>query len=97
MVSPEVTGEIYLARREIFAYEVARQADGSFLGHVDDESEQLVVGASDDVFLTETNWEQHPDRTKSPLILAPVDADWDCERLRTERDELFPPTPEVDW
>ncbi len=31
------------------------------------------------------------------MILIRVDDSWDCERLRAERDELFPPTPEVDW
>jgi hypothetical protein len=26
-----------------------------------------------------------------------VDESWDCERLAAERDNLFPPTPDVDW
>lgn len=39
-----------------------------------------------------------PDLSKSPIILEPVDDDWDCERLRAKGpDTLFPPTPEVDW
>jgi len=96
-LSDEVSGEIYLARREIFAYDVAEQPDGSLTGVVHDRSEQLVVGASDDIFLTDAEWVQHPDRDKSPIILEPVDASWDCERLRAERPALFPPTPEVDW
>lgn len=97
VVTPEITGEIYLARREIFAYEVERQDDGSFTGHVIDESEQLVVGASDPMFITDAQWVQHPDPALSPIILIPVDDSWDCERLKTERPTLFPPTPEVDW
>lgn len=96
-VTPELTGEIYLARREIFAYEVDLQPDGSLTGTVDDHSEQLVIGASDEAFETNAQWEQYPDPAKSPIILLPVDRDWDCERLAAERDAIFPPTPEVDW
>jgi hypothetical protein len=96
-VSPELSGEIYLARREIFAYEVALQPDESLTGHVIDESEQLIIGASNPVFMTDAQWVQHPDPELSPIILIPVDGDWDCERLRAERDDLFPPTPEVTW
>lgn len=96
-VSPELAGEIYLARREIFAYDVDERSDGSLTGVVHDRSEQLVVGASNPAFLTRAAWTQHPDLTKSPIVLRPVGRDWDCERLRAERAALFPPTPEVDW
>lgn len=90
-------GEIYIARREIFAYVVDEQADGSLTGTVSDHSEQLVIGASNDAFLTQAQWTQYPDVTKSPIILIPVDSDWDCSRLMAERAQLFPPTPVVDW
>jgi hypothetical protein len=60
-------------------------------GTVTDDSEQLIIGASDPVFLAESNWRQ------SPIILIRVDDTWDCERLAAERDALFPPTPDVDW
>ena len=73
------------------------QADGSLTGSVTDRSEQLVVGASDDAFITQSEWVQYEDLTKSPILLVPVDAGWDCDRLMAERDRLFPPTPEVDW
>lgn len=96
-VSDTLSGEIYLARREIFAYEVEEQDDGSLRGYVIDRSEQLVVGASDPIFMTDAQWTQHPDPAKSPIILLPVEASWDCERLRAERPRVFPPTPEVDW
>lgn len=92
-----VTGELYLARREIFAYTADQQDDGSLVGTVDDDSEQLVIGASNPVFMTQAQWVQHPDPAKSPILLIPVERSWDCERLRAERDALFPPTPEVDW
>ena len=66
-------------------------------GTVTDFSEQLVIGASDPIFATDANWAQHPDLTKSPIVLRRVEPDWDCERLAAERDRLFPPTPDVDW
>jgi len=90
-------GELYIARREIFAYEVAEQPDGTFTGAVEDDSEQLVIGASDPIFMNEGQWVQVPDPTLSPILLVPVDSDWDCEMLMSNRDDLFPATPEVDW
>lgn len=97
VVSPELRGEIYIARREIFAYEVDEQPDGSLTGVVKDRSEQLVIGASDPLFQSSGQWTQHADLSKSPIILKPVERSWDCERLRAERDALFPPTPAVDY
>lgn len=96
-LNEDVQGDLYLARRERFAYDLEAQDDGSLTGTVDDHSEQLLIGASSDLFLTQAPWVQVADRSKSPIILEPVDRDWDCERLMAERDQLFPPTPEVDW
>lgn len=68
------------------------------VGVVTDNSEQLVLGASDPIFATSGDgWEQYPDLEKSPIILQRVADDWDCARLAAERDALFPPTPDVDW
>ena len=97
-VTDDLTGELYIARREIFAYEAFLTEPDVMMGTVTDDSEQLVIGASDPIFATsDANWLQHPDLAKSPIILKRVDADWDCERLAAERDALFPPTPDVDW
>jgi hypothetical protein len=97
-VTPELVGELYIARREIFSYEAFLTEPDLLSGVVTDESEQLVIGASDPIFASSpANWAQHPDPAKSPIILRRVDADWDCARLAAERDALFPPTPEVDW
>ncbi len=90
-------GEIYLARREIFAYELDEQADGSLTGAVKDRSEQLIVGASDDIYKITDPWTQHADLAKSPIILRRVERSWDCARLRAERDSLFPPNPTMDY
>ncbi|MAT03624.1 MAG: hypothetical protein CL424_01060 [Acidimicrobiaceae bacterium] len=96
-VSDELTGELYIARREIFAYEAYLVDQDTLQGTVTDDSEQLVIGASDPVFDMATEWVQYPDPARNPIILKRVDADWDCDRLAAERDQLFPPTPEVDW
>ncbi len=97
LISGEVRGEIYIARREIFAYDVVEEADGSLVGTVRDRSEQLVIDATDEVFKTPDTWVQHADLTKSPIVLRPVGRDWDCDQLRADRNDLFPPTPEVDY
>jgi hypothetical protein len=97
-VTPDFVGELYIARREIFSFETLLTEPDLLTGQVTDESEQLVIGASDPVFASSpANWEQYPDLSKSPIILRRVTADWDCDRLAAERDDLFPPTPEVDW
>jgi hypothetical protein len=97
-VTDDLVGELYIARREIFAYDAVLVEPDLLTGTVTDDSEQLVIGASDPVFeMSPANWGQHPDPAKSPIILRRVDADWDCERLAAERDALFPPTPDVDW
>jgi hypothetical protein len=97
-VSDDLAGELYIARREIFAYEAFLTEPDVLTGTVTDDSEQLVIGASDPMFaITPANWGQYPDLSKSPIILKRVTPDWDCERLAAERDRLFPPTPSVDW
>lgn len=97
-VSPELIGELYIARREIFAYDALLTDPDRFEGTVTDDSEQLVIGASDPIFASsDANWAQLRDPARNPIILERVDADWDCARLAAERDELFPPTPVVDW
>ncbi len=97
-VSDDLRGELYIARREIFAYDATLVEPDRITGVVTDESEQLVIGASDPAFaISPANWRQHPDPSKSPMILVRVDDGWDCDRLAAERSELFPPTPDVDW
>jgi hypothetical protein len=97
-VTDDLRGELYIARREIFAYDVRLVEPDLLTGTVTDDSEQLVIGASDPIFASsDANWVQHPDLTKSPIILRRVGAEWDCERLRAERADIFPPTPEIDW
>ena len=96
-VSDAIQGDLYIARRERFAYNVTQQLDRSLTGTVTDHSEQLIVGATNDIFKTKDHWIQLADLTKSPIILKPVSQSWGCTQLMAERNSLFPPTPNVDW
>lgn len=89
-----IEGEIYIARREIFANEMTLYSDGSLRGSVTDDSEQLVIGASLPILDTPNNPPQRRDPGLNPIILIPVSADIDtCEELMAIRDLLFPPEP----
>lgn len=95
-VTDDFGGELYIARREIFAYDAALVAPDRLEGTVDDHSEQLVIGASDPVFATsKAQWVQRADRSLSPIVMVRVDDSWDCQRLAAERATLLPPTPDV--
>ena len=97
-VGTGLRGQIYLARREIFAWTATQTGPDRLEGTVTDTSEQLLVGASDPLFATSAaQWAQIDDRTKSPIVLVRVGRNWDCARLAADRDRLFPPTPVVDW
>ncbi len=90
-----VEGEIYIARREIFANEMTLYADGSLRGSVIDDSEQLVIGASLSILDTPNNPLQRRDPGLNPIILIPVSDDLDtCDELLANRDLLFPAEPE---
>jgi len=90
--------QLFIARREIFEYDVTLTNPDELTGVVIDSSEQLVIGATSDLLLaTDAQWTQDPDLSRSPIILRRVSEDWDCDRLRAERDGLFPPTPVIDW
>ncbi len=89
-----IRGEIYIARREIFANEMTLYSDGSLRGSVIDDSEQLVIGASLAILDTPNNPPQRRDPGLNPIILIPVSGDIDtCEELMGIRDSLFPPEP----
>jgi hypothetical protein len=95
-VTDDFGGELYIARREIFAYDATLVSPDRLEGTVDDHSEQLVIGASDPVFATsKAQWVQRSDPSLSPIVLVRVDESWDCDRLATERATLLPPTPTV--
>jgi hypothetical protein len=89
-----ISGEIYLARREVFQDEMTLYSDGSLRGAVIDKSEQLVVGASLGILNTPNNPAQWGDLGLSPIILVRIPDDIDtCEELMAQRDGLFPAEP----
>ncbi len=91
-------GKLFLARREIFAYDLLQDGPDSMTGAITDSSEQLVIGATNEALLSTTaQWVQVEDPTRSPIMLVRVGEDWDCDRLKAERDTLFPPDPPIDW
>ena len=96
-VTADFTGEIYLARREIFAYDLVQVDPDRLEGSITDRSEQLILGASDPAFLTPAQWVQVDDPARNPVIWQRVDPSWDCDRLARERGDLFPPNPDTDW
>lgn len=96
-VSDSLRGDIYLARREIFAYDLVQQTPDRLVGTVTDRSEQLILGASNPLFLAPAQWKQIDDPQRNPVIWQRVDADWDCSRLAAERANIFPPAPKADW
>jgi hypothetical protein len=49
------------------------------VGTITDRSEQLIIGASDPMFLAGGQWEQIDDPSRNPVIWQRVDADWDCD------------------
>jgi hypothetical protein len=92
-----VGGELYLARREIFAYDMVQDGPDSMRGTVTDSSEQLVIGASVPALASTTAWEQVADLSLSPIVLVRVGDDWDCDRLSAEIDTLFEAPPPIGW
>jgi hypothetical protein len=96
-VTDDLQGDIYLARREIFAYDVTQQSPDRMVGSITDRSEQLIIGASNPIFMVAAQWKQVDDPARNPVIWQRVGADWDCDRLAAERAATFPPNPVADW
>jgi len=89
------TGEIYIIRREIFTNYLTLNNNGTISGHVEDRSEQFVVGASKKILNQPSNSFQHPEKGLSQVLLVPIDPGIDTpEELMEIRDEIFPPEPE---
>ena len=95
------TEQLYIARREIFAFDAYLKENGNIEGIVYDESEQLIIDATSFLLKNQTGeWlqfrgENGDDYSLSPIILVPVDESYDCEKLMNERDSFFPPNPAV--
>lgn len=96
-VAGALSGELYIARREIFEYRLNELGDGRLGGHVVDSSEQLVLGASDEIFNVAAQWRQVDDPSKSPIVWIPDAEGLSCDQLEARRFEIFGPAPIVDY
>ena len=91
--------EIYMIRKEVFAYTLYQQDDASFTGVVEDRSEQVVIGADPIWLNVPSNPEQHADLTYSPIRLIPLtegEDEYGCEDLLRDAPTLFP-EPVIFW
>ena len=84
-------GQLYLARRERFAYELRVLTPDLIQGVVHDKSEQLVLG-SRPFFLAHGHFNpvQHADLKDSPITLRRLPGPYDCDSLMAERAKWFP-------
>jgi hypothetical protein len=85
--------EIYIARKEIFSYDMELRKDGSLVGFVRDRSQQYVIDASKKSLVKDSNPPQDPDLRRSPIFLIPVDKTMNCKQLKKDRYKLFPKNP----
>lgn len=87
-------GELYITRREIYRDFLSLYPDGRWIGHVEDLSEQFVVGANMKILQQDSNNRQIPDPGLNPLVLVRVpESVMTWKDLEPLRDELFPPEP----
>ena len=90
-----LNGEIYITRREIYSNHITLHSNGTLYGHVEDHSEQFVIGASMKIFAQPSNAFQVSDIGLSPVMLVPISEDIDTlEELMAIRDQIFPEEPE---
>ncbi len=93
-ISGFLKGELYITRREIYRDYLALHPDRRWIGHVEDLSEQFVVGANMKILAQDSNNNQIPDPGMNPLVLVRVpESVTDWKDLEPLRDELFPLEP----
>jgi hypothetical protein len=87
-------GEIYITRREVYRDYLTLNSNGNLYGHVEDDSEQFVIGASLRVLAQPSNAVQVADPGMNPVILVRINDGLDsCGELMENRDLLFPEEP----
>lgn len=82
--------ELYIARKEIFSYDVKRWENGILAGVVKDRSQQYIIGASKEDLVKENNPGQNTDLQKSPIYLVPMKKNLNCDELKAQRNLYFP-------
>jgi len=87
-------GKLYITRREIYRDYLVLYPDGRWIGHVEDLSEQFVIGASMRILRQESNNSQISDPGFNPIVLVRVpESVTTWKDLEPLRDTLFPPEP----
>lgn len=82
--------ELYIARKEIFSYDIKRWNNGILAGVVRDRSQQYIIGASKKDLVTENNPIQNMNLSKSPIYLIPMKQNLNCDELKAQRHKYFP-------
>lgn len=82
--------ELYIARKEIFSYDVKKLKNGILAGVVRDRSQQYIIGASKENLVKENNPIQEMDLEQSPIYLIPMKQKLNCDELKAQRNLYFP-------
>ena len=82
--------ELYIARKEIFSYDIKRWDNGILAGIVRDRSQQYIIGASKLNLVDENNPIQNMNLAKSPIYLIPMKQNLDCDELKAQSHKYFP-------
>lgn len=82
--------ELYIARKEIFSYDLKIMSNGVLAGVVRDRSQQYIIGATKQSLVKPQNPIQNMDLSKSPIYLIPMNEDLDCDELKAKRHIYFP-------
>jgi hypothetical protein len=90
-----IKGEIYIMRREIYSDHLILHSNGTLYGHVEDSSEQFVIGASLKILEQSSNAIQYGEIGLNPIQLIPISSDINTpEELMKHQHRLFPEEPE---
>jgi hypothetical protein len=82
--------ELYIARKEIFSYDLKKMGNGILKGVVRDRSQQYIIGATKPELIKSQNPIQNMNLSKSPIYLIPLQENLSCDGLKVNRDLYFP-------
>lgn len=82
--------KLYIARNEIFSYDLKIMKSGVLAGVVRDRSQQYIIGATKKSLVKPQNPIQNMDLSRSPIYLIPMHNDLSCDELKSQRHKYFP-------
>lgn len=85
-----ITGDIYNVRRERYAFDLSPGKDGKLGGLMNDHSESVTIGATNDFLLMPLAVTPDPDVNKSRVDMVRAAATLDCSALVRMAGTLFP-------